>query len=247
MANDPRPPWSRGEDLTDIPTMTPARDEVVERRQVPSRAPEPPPSGRGLAIVLFLLVVVLVAGAGYQFWLQSKALKQQLAFADGRLAALEAQLASTGDEISQSDAAVRIRLKELDSEVRKLWDNVWKKSKAQLEEHDKSIRNLTERTGVARKLSSANAASLTGLSAEVEELADIVAALQQSDSRSKAQQVQVREQADKLSQLASQTEALSARVSESEEWVDSFNAFRRQVNQYINAEKDLNTSTPVLQ
>ena len=118
------------DELRNIPTMKPARDEVVQRRQTPSRPP-PSGSGGGKGFSFFLLLLVLASWAGlYLLWEQANTARSQLQDSEKRIASLESQLANTGDEMSQSDAAVRIRLKELDTEVRKLWDNVWKKSKA---------------------------------------------------------------------------------------------------------------------
>jgi uncharacterized coiled-coil protein SlyX len=51
---------------------------------------------------------------------------------EGRIADLEDRLADTDEGMSQNAAVQAAKIRELDSEVRKLWDNVWKRSKERL-------------------------------------------------------------------------------------------------------------------
>jgi DNA repair exonuclease SbcCD ATPase subunit len=51
---------------------------------------------------------------------------------EGRIAELEDRLADTDEGMSQNAAVQAAKIRELDSEVRKLWDNVWKRSKERL-------------------------------------------------------------------------------------------------------------------
>lgn len=235
------------DELRNIPTMKPARDEVVQRRQTPSRPP-PSGSGGGKGFSFFLLLLVLASWAGlYLLWEQANTARSHLQDSEKRIASLESQLANTGDEMSQSDAAVRIRLKELDTEVRKLWDNVWKKSKDQLAAQAKSIKTLTQRSGDIKKQAGANAASLTGISAELDDITAQLDGLLASDKVSRQQQAQVREMADKLNDLARRLEQLDGRLRTNEEWVESINSFRQQVNQRLNMNANLRNEQPVLQ
>jgi uncharacterized coiled-coil protein SlyX len=49
-----------------------------------------------------------------------------------RIGDLEARLSDTDEGMSQNAAVQAAKIRELDTEVRKLWDNVWKKSKERL-------------------------------------------------------------------------------------------------------------------
>ena len=249
MARDPR---SQKDDLTSIPTMKPAQDEVRGRRSQPRTSSATKPakssggSGGGLLGVFTFLIAVTACGAAYYLWDQQQSALARAEQAEQRIQALEAQLASTGDEMSQSDAAVRVRLKELDTEVRKLWDNVWKKSRAQLAEHDKNIKNLTTRTSAmattqessVKQLKAINA-ELTRYSASLDEVSETLDALEASNR----QTAQLRE---KLPQVSSMVDDHEQRIRANEEWVESINAFRRQVNQQLNANQPVN-ETPQLQ
>jgi methyl-accepting chemotaxis protein len=240
-----RDPRSNKDDIPSIPTLKPAHDEVRGRRiKARSSASSKPPAksggGGGFFTGLAFLIAIAACGAAYHLWQQ-----QQLAVQ--RIAALEAQLASTGDEMSQSDAAVRIRLKELDSEVRKLWDNVWKKSKATLEQHDKNIKNLTTRSqSLTASTTKANQqvkeinAELTRYAAALDEVSE-VAEEAQADAR---QAAALRE---KLPQLTNRVDDHEQRITNNEEWVESINAFRRQVNQRLNDRSQPAYEAPQLQ
>ncbi|HCX27073.1 MAG TPA: hypothetical protein DHT34_05110, partial [Cellvibrionales bacterium] len=142
-----RDPRRNNDDLSNIPAMKPAHDEVVNRRRQgrsSSSAVIPTQSSNRLGL-LTLLIAIAASAAAYYLYEENRAAAKVAMQTEIRIAALEAQLANTGDEMSQSDAAVRVRLKELDTEVRKLWDNVWKKSKVLLDEHSLNIKNLTTR------------------------------------------------------------------------------------------------------
>ncbi|MBT8148408.1 MAG: hypothetical protein KJO24_00650 [Gammaproteobacteria bacterium] len=227
------------EELQNIPRMTPAQDEVAGRRsQTGKRAAARPaaskrgPGGNGasggLMATLALLMAIAAIGAAYFLWEQSRQTNQTAKNVEQRLLALESQLASTGDELSQSDAAVRIQLKDVDSEVRKLWD-ARKKTLQQVSQHDKNIKNLTTRTGTMQKSQTANAQQLTALAAELDE---VVVMLESANFTTMQKTVTANQQ--KLQQLAKSLDVLNSRVAANEEWLESVNAFRRQVNDRLN-------------
>ena len=137
-------PPNRDDSFNSLPTMKPAHDEVIQHRRS-TRGSSPVQSKPGLT--WFALVVGIAASvSSYYLFNQNQLAEARLSATELRLSTLESRLTSAGDELSQSDEAVRVQLKELDREVRKLWDNVWKKSKKTLEEHSLNIKNLTTRT-----------------------------------------------------------------------------------------------------
>ena len=244
-----RDPRRNNDDLTDMPAMKPARDEVVNRRRQgrsSSSAVIPARSSNRLGL-LTLLIAIAASAASYYLYEENRAAAQVAVQTENRIAALEAQLANTGDEMSQSDAAVRVRLKELDTEVRKLWDNVWKKSKALLDEHSLNIKNLTTRTGSLVKTQTNAGKQLAELNAELmryaaglDEIAEAVEQSQANDKKARALQ-------DKLPKLTQKIDNHEQRIKANEEWVESINAFRRQVNKQLTTNNQPVNTVPTLQ
>jgi len=234
-----------------MPQMTPARDEVASRQggaktknsRNTGQANHGSSSGAGggfIAVLAFLVALVAVGGC-YFLWTQNQTLLADLQQADTRLQRLEAQLASTGDELTQSDAAVRVQLKEVNSEVAKLWD-ARKVSNKQLKTHETNIRNLTARSDKLLKTSKANAQQITAQAAALD---DIDQALDGLDAES------IIKQFERLtigqSSQKKQIDALTIKTQENQEWLESINEFRRQVNQRLNAIQNPAASTPSLQ
>ena len=140
-----------------------------------------------------------------------------------------------------------MQLKELDREVRKLWDNVWKKSKITLDEHSVNIKNLTTRTtklndqqALSKQQLSALNGEIMGYSASLEELTENLDSLQAA-----SQQLAAMNQL--LQSLEQQLVAHDERIGANEEWVNSINSFRRQVNRQLNALSQPVNAVPELQ
>ena len=140
-----------------------------------------------------------------------------------------------------------MQLKELDREVRKLWDNVWKKSKITLEEHSLNIKNLTTRTSklndqqaLSKQQLSALNGEMMGYSASLEDLTESLDSLQAA-----SQQLALMNKL--LPRLEQQLNAHDKRISSNEEWVNSINSFRRQVNRQLNALSQPANTMPELQ
>lgn len=238
------------DELTEIPKMVPARDEVTGRRSGQSAGRSAKTSnhsashknksgGVGLLALMSIVFAVAALGACYFLWEQSVRAQQTANDAEARIAGLEAQLLSTGDELSQSDAAVRVKLKDLDSEVRKLWDSR-KKAIKQETSHSTSIKNLITRTTATRKQVDSLSSQMTAVAAELDEVVELLA-----NTDLESQSANIKSATSKLQQLNNRIDGIANRVTVNEEWVESINAFRQQVNQRLNA--GAGSTQPVLQ
>ncbi len=241
-SNDPR---NTGDSFNSLPTMKPAHDEVIQRRRS-TRGSSPVQSKSGLTW-LALIAALAASASCYYLFTQNQLAEARVSAAELRLSSLESRLISAGDEMTQSDEAVRVQLKELDREVRKLWDNVWKKSKITLEEHSLNIKNLTTRTSklidqqaFSKQQLSALNGEIMGYSASLEELTENLDSLQAA-----SQQLAVMNQL--LPALEQQINAHDKRITSNEEWVNSINSFRRQVNRQLNALSQPVNDVPELQ
>ena len=136
--------------------------------------------------------------------------------------------------MNQTDQAVRLRLKELDSEVRKLWDNVWKKSKAQLAMHDKNIKNLTTRTSLLKENQSEINSQQLELKSELlryNSALDEIVELVETLALDNKQLTSIDKQLPNLKDLIVEHDQ---RIKSNEEWIESINLFRKQVNIKLN-------------
>jgi hypothetical protein len=148
----------RKDDVAPLPEISARREgsqaasAAVPRRRGAARggtAGSTGDGGGGAGAGLWLLVVgsLLVAiGACAWAWQLQERLTQTghvLERYEGRIADLEDRLADTDEGMSQNAAVQAAKIRELDSEVRKLWDNVWKRSKERLGKLEASEKRFT--------------------------------------------------------------------------------------------------------
>ncbi|MFT4519609.1 MAG: chromosome segregation ATPase [Halioglobus sp.] len=232
------------DDLDHIPSIVPTRDGVPQRSSSKTRAGKgrgeapkrggPPSGGAGLLARLCIAIALAVAAVAcaWAFQLQQQleeANEQMVGYAD-RITDLEDRLSDTDEGMNQNAAVQAVKVSELESEVRKLWDNVWKKSKerfAQLEaasgKHSSSIKSME------KSLASAES-QLSGVAGDLAKLKSVAGDMSRLMSSAKANQAEVERVADTLNRINLDLTKLEKRVKGNEEWVGSINAFRRQVN-----------------
>ena len=237
--------------------LTPARDEIASYQRSAARGnianslgavPEvdnTSSSGGSPALVILLLVVSLLtaAAAGYLF-MQLQTAHKTLQNYELRITDLERQLSVTDESMSESAVAMKVKLRELDSEIRKLWDNVWKKSKEQfaankkqLVEHSDKIAAADSFIDTAKEKFAESEKVVTGLKEQLEKARRVQSQVAANQLVLEQQEQNLESTADKTNRLASDMAKLDKRVKETEEWVDSINGFRRQVNRDISALK----------
>ena len=226
------------DDLNDIPSFTANRDEAVSsapRGAIPARAPRTE-AVMGLTARLVLTIALAVAGiaCGWAWQLQTALddAQRQQKLTQGRVADLEALLSDTDETVNKSAAAMGAQLRLLDTEVRKLWDarKVSNGKLTKLEKtavtQEKQITNLNNKTTTqAEQLAAAQSelAALTQVAGDLERLAE---------SAQRAQ-TDVERLADGLNKSNLERSALRKQVESNAEWIESINAFRRQVNANI--------------
>ena len=226
------------DDLNDIPSFTANRDEAVSsapRGAIPARAPRTE-AAMGLTARLVLTIALAVAGIACGWaWQLHTALEdaqRQQKLTQGRVADLEALLSDTDETVNKSAAAMGAQLRLLDTEVRKLWDarKVSNGKLTKLEKtavtQEKQITNLNNKaTRQAEQLALAQSelAALTKVAGDLERLA----------ASAQRAQTDVERLADGLNKSNLERSALRKQVESNAEWIESINAFRRQVNANI--------------
>jgi predicted nucleic acid-binding Zn-ribbon protein len=229
------------DDLDHIPPIVPTRDGAPrpatrrvssERRSTGGKGP----SSAGSASLLWRLVtaVALVAAAlacvlAWQLQTQLQQASDQLESYATRIADLEARLSDTDEGMNQSAAVQAVKIAELDSEVRKLWD-FRKQARGQLTKLEASSTGQGKSFKGLQSSVASIQSQLKAVSDDIAKLKSVGGDLARLMSSAKANQAEVERVADSLNRIDLALSRLEKRVEANEEWVASVNAFRRQVN-----------------
>lgn len=243
-----------------VPRITPAHDEIASHRKASAKGrladsigevPEVEAGGGGSSIssTLFALVVIVLVSttglAGYLFY------KLQIAEAsidnyELRISDLERRLAVTDESLDESAVAMKVKIRELDSEIRKLWDNVWKKSKQRLASHDTQLEKHEKQLADAKAFISStqqqfdkNAQVVANLTAQLKKAEQMQSTVAGNSQLISKQVASLEATIDRVNRVNSDVNKLNQRVKATEEWIESINGFRRQVNREISTLKQL--------
>lgn len=171
-------------------SMKPTRDELAQRqtsRGKPAKGnapkapnPKPAPSSAATQGGLWSVLIVLIvcsAGGGWYLWDKVERLQaslsqstQALASAEQALSSLQKKLENRDNTLSKSGDQMTGDIKELQSEVRKLWDLANKRNKT-------DIAALTKQISALKSDLKASSGTLSGMSKQVSASADQLAAL----------------------------------------------------------------------
>ncbi|MDG2273072.1 MAG: hypothetical protein P8L39_12255 [Halioglobus sp.] len=239
------------DDLNHIPPIVPTRDGGLERNnsntalgaQDRSRRPNDSkqPAAKSSASVLArltaiaaLIAAVIVCVWGWQVQAQLALANAQIADYAARIADLEDRLSDTDEGMNQNAAVQAVKVASLETEVRKLWDNVWKQSK--------------ERLGKLETVNAAQGKSIKGLEAALAsaelELAEVANDAARVKSNVNLTQAEVERVADSLNRIDLAVTRLDKRVATNQEAVDSIDAFRKQVNSSLSQLRSTLRATP---
>jgi len=237
------------DDLDHIPPIVPTRDSVPHRTSSKTRAPtakgggaQRPPAqqrsggsgGSGLLVRLFVAISLVVAGVAcaWAWQLQGElqlANTQMQDYAE-RIGDLEARLSDTDEGMSQNATVQAAKIRDLDSEVRKLWDNVWKQTKTRLAKLEADSGSQAKKLASAEKSLGSTQTQIKSASGDIAKLKSVAGDLDRLMASAKTNQAEVERVADTLNRINLDLAKLSKRVQSNEEWVGSINAFRKQVN-----------------
>ena len=246
-----------------IPQLRPDREEIAQRQGGRGSSRKSPPPARKSSGG-WLLVLLCLAGVGalaYWTYLLNQQLQQSLQQLDdtsSRLRVLEGRLSVTDESVNQSSEAMQVKIREMDGEIRKLWDNVWKKASAELARHDTELASLRKKldgltasdadfkeeiAATESALSEANL-SLKAMQDQIESNAQLNEQLTELRQQLTAQQATLEEYTVDAGALSSSDKQIEKRLAATEEWVDSFNGYRTQMNRKL---LDLQSAVNALQ
>jgi chromosome segregation ATPase len=223
------------DDLNDIPSFTANRDEAVSsapRGAIPARAPRTE-AAMGLTARLVLTIALAVAGiaCGWAWQLQMALddAQRQQKLTQGRVADLEALLSDTDETVNKSAAAMGAQLRLLDTEVRKLWD-ARKISNGKLTKLEKTAVTQEKQITILNNKATRQAEQLALAQSELAALTKVAGDLERLAASAQRAQTDVERLADGLNKSNLERSALRKQVASNAEWIESINAFRRQVN-----------------
>lgn len=196
--------------------------------------------GRGRSGVLSSITLVLALAVAVSACIWAWQLQETLEQAghtmdryEKRIASLEDRLADTDEGMSQNAAVQAAKLRELDTEVRKLWDNVWKRSKERLGVLEASSKRFEGAIAANDKTIDATQVKLGKALADLEKLQSVSGDLERLMSSARSSQAEVERVADALNTINLELARLNKRVAGNEEWIKSINAFRQSTNSAI--------------
>jgi|TARA_R110000782_G_scaffold20485_24_gene55327 chromosome segregation ATPase len=232
--------------IDDEDIIPPAAPKKPAQASMPQGEPAKA-GGGGFVMFMLTVLVLLLSGVAYYLYDQLSATQTQLLASQDRLDALEMRLSSADESISESTVTTSVKLNELDQEVRKLWDNVWKKQKDELAQHeatlakqqsemDKSLKRIValeaklktsdEQLNKIAKSYNSDRESFTSMSGKLDRV------IAQAEVNKK-ELLNMGKQVASGGGLDARVKDVERRITQNEEWLDSVNAFRKQVNRDI--------------
>jgi chromosome segregation ATPase len=246
-------PSRRDEDpvLSSSPLIADRGDRKSSNGKVKKSAGAPVAKGTTSGTKL-MLVIAVMGLVGLAAWIaemqkQLQASSNLLVTYQQNMQALEQRLSITDESMMQSDTQFEDKVKVLDREVRKLWDNVWKKTKTELAKHDKALAEqnkkiLSHNTTIA-SLEKANVnvdsrlgtnqIAISALNEQLYVANDNATAIAKLQAQMTGLAQSLKTIKESTAKLTTQQQELLKRVAENEEWVESFNGYRREVNQKL--------------
>lgn len=243
MAND---------EIDQIPSIVPSRDTIVPSVHNSARGRKGRGrrnSGESGVWTRLFLVVALIVAAGACGWAWQ--LQEQLHQANfvisrygDRIGDLEDRLSDTDQGMNQNASVQAAKIRELDGEVRKLWDNVWKKSRERLAALEAASASQKKQIDAAAKSISSTQSKANSVTGDVQKLKSITADLEKRVANNRSSQSEVERVADALNAIKLDLNKMNRRVRSNEEAAQSVDSFRRQIMSRL---ADIEASVRILQ
>lgn len=162
-----------------------------------------------------------------------------------RIEKLEGLLTSTGESMNESELAMQVKIKELYSEVDKLWASAWRRNKKAIADQGEAIEQLKKQTaGIATNKTRIDklTKSEAELRAQLGDASRLAAALEEIRTQQGLQEAVIGRLTKELDNLSSRQKGIDTRLREAESWVDSNIEFRKQAQRRLS---DLETRTGI--
>lgn len=226
------------EPLPNIGNIVPDRDDAATHHRQKQNRPKSKEEvveeadGRSGGVLVYLLGVLILALGGFAGFLY-----QQLTLAQERVGALEQRLSMTDESVNQSSESMQVKLKELDAAFAQMRDETLKGYKAQLDKHsgqleslDKGAKNAQAALGKLGQRADEHDKGLADARAQIEKIPPTVDAARKKIDE---QQAALEAVNGRVKTLADAQGKQGGRLDNNDQWVESINTFRKQMNREI--------------
>jgi chromosome segregation ATPase len=243
MAND---------EIDQIPSIVPSRDTIVPSVHKSARGRKgrnrTNSGGTGIWTGLFLVIALVVAAVACAWAWQLQEQLHQANFVisryGDRIGDLEDRLSDTDQGMNQNASVQAAKIRELDGEVRKLWDNVWKKSRERLAALEAASASQKKKIDATEKSLSSTRSKANSVSGDVQRLKSVTSDLEKRVANTRTSQAEVERVADSLNAIKLDLNKMNRRVRSNEEAAQSVDTFRRQIMSRL---ADVEASIRILQ
>ena len=248
---------SRDDELHDLPSFAPDSDELKARQNANSHdlLMDPVAGGvasNGLVWFLFVLVIAVGGAAGYLY--------AELLKSNDRITTLEARLSEAGESMDQSSATIGLRLKELTdktnelwTQMDKLWASAWRRNQSEIATLRDDIKGINKQSSGFKSGIEALQKSVQGipeLERRVAELGTLQAQIDKAVAAASGTTNKLNALDAKVSRAQGSQSDFEKRIKANEQWIESINAYRKQVNRRLDEIQNLvaptNTTSPSL-
>ncbi|MDB6062149.1 MAG: hypothetical protein JWM78_2252 [Verrucomicrobiaceae bacterium] len=182
------------------------------------------------AILAGIIALAAVGWAGY--------LQTQLLAAEQRVGALEQRLSSTDESVNQSNVSLQVKIKEIDESLTQVRDETLKRYKTLLDQHGSQIDTLDKavkagQAGVLAKMDQRIADETKLIETERARIDKLPPLIEASKKKLDEHQLALDTLSNKVKAVGDSQVKLDGRLSNNEEWVESINVFRKQMNREI--------------
>lgn len=212
----------------------------AEPRRAAQQEPRAGRSGGWLVSVLLLIVVIALGAYSVHLSQQQVETRTSLDNLQARFDHLEEQILTTDESLSESGAAIQAKLREVDSEIRKLWGVSNDRNRKAIAAHDEAIKALQGSLAKLEQSQNSQAGTLGSLRSTVDGFDRKIGVANAEALAAKAEIEQIKGSlntisaaADRVDATASRVNTLENRVRSHEEAIQSIDAFRRQTNQSL--------------
>lgn len=234
-----------------IPSIKPAQDEVASyRRSGMSKAPRQS-NFNGLLVFVIVLMAIMMGIGGYTlFEVQKKLERSNALLAEGQenVRMLEARLAATGTDVSQTLQDVKAQVSTNFSEIDKLWAVSHRQNKPNIQANVRAIDEL--KTDLGGKVNSMDASvkqMLSQYQTIVDELTSIRAGVLQENQELITEiallRGQVQDQSDRQEAVRRNITALDKQLKDVNDAIAAIDRHRGQLAQKINELESRQPST----